>query len=403
MRVLSPALRDDIDEITKSVETELIDFRRTLHQYPELSRQEHRTTALIVDRLRGVGLDPLVLPQGTGVVCDILADSGEAPRIGFRGDIDALPLVDVKDVPYKSRVDGVCHACGHDAHAAVVLGVALVLAELRERGQLTRSVRLIFQPAEEATPGGALDVIDGGFIAGLEEVFAIHCDPRLAVGMVGLRSGPITAGADRIRVEMRGRGGHTARPHLTSDLIFALGAVVTQLPAVLSRLADPRSALSVVWGQVHAGRVANAIPQEGYAEGTLRCLDAEVWRSAHEAVPDLVRSLTAPYGVDVEVDMHTSVPPCVNDERATRLLERVAAEVLGAENVTVTQQSLGGEDFAWILNRVPGSLMRLGVRGPGRADGVDLHQGGFDLDEAAITVGVRVLTALAVGPPSTGR
>ena len=279
--------------------------------------------------------------------------------------------------------------------------LALVLAELRERGKLSRSVRLIFQPAEEITPGGALDVIDGGFIRDLEQVFALHCDPRLVVGKVGVRSGPITAGADRIRVEMRGRGGHTARPHLTSDLVFALSAVVTELPAVLSRLADPRAALSVVWGQIHAGRVANAIPQEGYAEGTIRCLDGEVWRSAHDVVPDLVRSIAAPYRVDVDVDMHTSVPPCVNDEDATRLLESVAAEVLGSENVTRTEQSLGGEDFAWILNRVPGSLMRLGVRGPRRADGGDLHQGSFDLDETALTVGVRVLAALALtGPPA---
>ena len=156
-------------------------------------------------------------------------------------------------------------------------------------------------------------------------MFALHCDPKLEVGTVGFRAGPITAGADRICVTMRGPGGHTARPHLTADLVYALGAVVTELPALLSRRADPRAGLSVVWGQVHAGSAANAIPQQGFAEGTIRCLDADVWESAHNVVPDLVRRLAAPYGVDVDIDMHTSVPPCVNDEAQTAFLRAVGA------------------------------------------------------------------------------
>jgi amidohydrolase len=398
MGVLNPAHHDHIEELTKSLETELIEFRRTLHRFPELGREEHRTTAAIVQRLVEAGLSPKVLSTGTGVICDILDEAGTPPSVGLRGDIDALPLQDAKNVPYRSQVDGVCHACGHDAHTTVALGAALVLAELRTNGLLPHSVRVVFQPAEEATPGGALDVIDDGYIKGLDRIFAIHCDPKLEVGKVGLRSGPITAGADRVQVRMRGKGGHTARPHLTSDLVFALGAVVTQLPGVLSRLADPRASLSIVWGQVHAGRVANAIPQEGYVEGTMRCLDARVWESAHSAVPDLVRSIASPYGVDVEVDMHTSVPPCVNDAAATEWLREVAVETLGQDSVTTTDQSLGGEDFAWILNRVPGALVRLGVRGHQTAASADLHQGSFDIDESAIGVGVRLFATAAVSP-----
>jgi amidohydrolase len=396
--VLNPSLHDDIDEIAKSLDSELVEFRRTLHRFPELGREEHRTTQLIVERLTSAGLSPQVLSIGTGVVCDLLDDAGAPPTIALRGDIDALPLVDEKAVSYRSQIEGVCHACGHDAHATVMLGTALVLGELHSRGRLTQSVRLIFQPAEELTPGGALDVIDDGYIRGLTHAFALHCDPKLEVGKVGLRSGPITAGADRIGVRMRGRGGHTARPHRTADLVFAMGAVITQLPGVLSRLADPRASLSVVWGQVHAGKAANAIPQEGYVEGTMRCLDAEVWASAHAAVPDLIRSIASPYGVDIEVEMHTSVPPCVNDPAATEHLRAVAEEVLGPESLTTTDQSLGGEDFAWVLNRVPGSLVRLGVRGHQTPDGADLHQGTFDLDEAALSVGVRLFSALGVAP-----
>ncbi len=393
--MLDPAVRDDIDRVTKTLEAELIEFRRDLHRNPELGRQEHRTTQCIVDRLTAAGLQPRVLASGTGVICDIIGSLGEAPTVGFRGDIDALPLVDTKNVPYQSTVADACHACGHDAHTAIVLGTGLVLAELERQQLLERSVRLIFQPAEEITPGGALDVLADGGITGLERVFALHCDPNLEIGKVGFRAGPITAGADRLHVTMRGPGGHTARPHLTADLVYALGAVVTQLPAVLSRLADPRAGLSLVWGQVHAGAAANAIPQTGFAEGTIRCLDANVWKSAHDVVPDLIRSLAAPYGVDVEIDMHTSVPPCVNDEATTTAMRSVAVDLFGTEAVTGTDQSLGGEDFAWILGRVPGALARLGVRSPEVADGGDLHQGSFDIDEAAISVGVRLFCALA--------
>jgi amidohydrolase len=390
--VLDPALRDDIEQLTKHFEPELVEFRRSLHQQPELGHREHHTTRLVVERLIAAGLEPRVLSSGTGVVCDIPGGT-TTPTLGLRGDIDALPLPDTKQVPYRSAIPGVCHACGHDAHTAIVLGAALVLAELGEHA--LAPTRLIFQPAEEMTPGGALDVIADGELTGLERVFALHCDPRLPVGMAAFRAGPITAGADRIRVTLTGPGGHTARPHLTADVVFALGEVITGLPALLTRLADPRSGLSVVWGQIHAGAVANAIPGTGFVEGTIRCLDSAVWESVHGLVPDLVHTVATPYGVDVNVDMHTSVPPCVNDEAATELFRAVATDMLGAENVRGTDQSLGGEDFAWILNRTPGALARLGVRSPEVADAGDLHQGSFDIDEAAISVGVRLFAGLA--------
>ena len=327
--MLGPGIHDDIERLTKGFEAELIDFRRAVHRHPELGHQEHRTTAALVERLVEAGLQPRVLSVGTGLVCDLIGVAGEAPTIGLRADIDALPLPDQKDVSYRSQVDGVCHACGHDAHTAVLLGTALVLADVQRQGLLTRSVRLIFQPAEELSPGGALDVIADGEIGGLTEAYALHCDPRLTVGQVGFRSGPITAGADRIRVELRGPGGHTARPHLTADLVTALGRLVTELPAVLARRTDARAGLSLVWGQVHAGAVANAIPQAGFAEGTVRCLDVDVWESAHKVVPDLARAIVAPYGVEIEVDIHKSVPPCVNDDTATQRIRTAAEDVLG--------------------------------------------------------------------------
>jgi amidohydrolase len=388
---------DEIDRLTKGLEAELTSFRRDLHAHPELAREEHRTTSVLVDRLRTAGLEPRVLPCGTGVVCDVIGSAGEAPSIGFRGDIDALPLDDRTTTDYRSRTAGICHACGHDAHTTIVLGTALVLAELARDGLLTRSARVIFQPAEEIIPGGALDVVTAGETAGLDHVFAFHCEPRLEVGRVGLRVGAITAGADGIKITLTGPGGHTARPHLTADLVYALGILITELPGALSRLTDPRAGLSVVFGQVHAGTAGNAIPSGGFVEGTVRCLDADVWQAAHTRVPDLVRSLMRPFGVDVHIDAHTSLPPCVNDPVAIELARAAAVDVVGATGVVTSEQSLGAEDFSWIANAVPSALLRLGVRGPEVAEAGDLHQGSFDIDESAISVGVRIFSRLAVG------
>lgn len=369
-------------------EAELVEFRRALHSHPELGRQEHRTTALLCDRLSAAGLAPRVLACGTGLVCDV----GSGPSfVVLRADLDALPMQDEKDVPYRSQVPGVCHACGHDVHTAVVLGAGLALA----RQELPGRVRLVFQPAEEQMPGGALDVIDEGLVDDAVAVFGLHCDPSLEVGRVGLLAGAITAAADTVEVRLSGPGGHTSRPHATVDLIHALAAVATGLPEALSRLVDPRSGMSVVWGHIAAGTAANAIPREGVLRGTVRVLDQKVWAGASDLVGGLVRSLAAPFGAHVQLTYQRGVPPVVNDPSATSLLTATVTTVLGPGAAVPTQQSLGGEDFAWYLERVPGALARLGVRPLDSTEAMDLHQPSFDVDEAAIGIGVRLLAAAA--------
>ena len=271
-----------------------------------------------------------------------------------------------------------------------------MLAELASTGVLRHGIRLVFQPAEEIIPGGALDVLADGGLDGVSQIFGLHCDPRLDVGRVGLRTGPLTSAADRVHVRLSGPGGHTARPHLTADLVHALGTLVSQLPGALSRRVDPRAGLSLVWGRVHAGAAANAIPMEGEAEGTLRCLDALVWESSAELVPALAREIVAPYGVDVHAEVHRGVPPVVNHPIAVAVLQDAVEATLGRAALAPTDQSLGGEDFAWYLTKVRGAMARLGVRVPGSADALDLHQGRFDVDEHAIGVGVRLLVATAL-------
>ncbi|MDX6216581.1 MAG: hypothetical protein QOG99_2165 [Frankiales bacterium] len=368
---------------------DLVAVRRDLHRHPELGREERRTTAVLADHLTAAGLSPKVLAGGTGLVCDIGADG---PLVALRADIDALPVQDEKDVPYRSTVDGVCHACGHDVHTAVVLGAGLALAERDLPGR----VRLVFQHAEEQMPGGALDVLAEGHLEGVSAIFGLHCDPSLEVGRIGLKSGPITAAADAVEVRLTGPGGHTSRPHNTVDLVHVLATVATGLPDALSRLVDPRAGLCLVWGRISAGNARNAIPREGVLAGTLRVLDKNAWQQAPELVERLVNGLVAPYGARAVVSYERGVPPVVNDPGATLLLGAAVTRALGPPALVPTVQSLGGEDFAWYLDHVPGAMARLGVRPPGSERSMDLHQPTFDVDEGALRVGVDVLVAAAL-------
>ncbi|HEY9522630.1 MAG TPA: amidohydrolase [Thermopolyspora sp.] len=393
-------LQGELDSFLSDNESGLISFRRDLHAHPELGFAEHRTTAHIIDRLTAVGLEPARLPRGTGVICDI--GSGDGPTVALRGDIDALPLADEKDVPYRSTVQGVCHACGHDVHTTVLLGAGLFLAQQAAAGLLPGRVRLIFQPAEEV-PGGALKVMEAGGITGVDRIFALHCDPRIDAGVLGLRVGPITAACDRVSVRLSGPGGHTARPHLTVDLVYALAKIVTELPAALSRRVDPRSSLSLVWGRMQAGSVANAIPDDGIAEGTVRTLDEQAWHEAPDLFKALLDSVAAAYGVEAEMTYARGVPPTVNEATSVQMLRDAADQVLGVEASVPTPQSLGGEDFGWYLESIQGAMARLGVRKPGDTREVDIHQGTFDVDERCIGVGVRVMAATALTALWEGR
>ena len=375
--------------MTAATTAEIVALRRDLHAHPELAYDEKRTTEVIVDWLTRFGMQPQVLPGGTGVLCDV-GDDGAERTIGLRADIDALPLADLKDVPYRSVIAGACHACGHDVHTAILLGAAAELANTDLPGR----VRLIFQPAEESVPGGALSVIDAGAMDGIERTFALHCDPRLETGLIGLRAGAITAACDQIEVLLTGQGGHTARPHLTVDMVNALGLLITGLPGVLSRRVDPRSGVSVVWGSVEAGRAGNAIPGNGRLSGTLRVLERDAWDAAEPMVRELVDQLVAPTGAHAVTVYTRGVPPCVNDSESVEIQRVAVLRALGQSAIAETAQSMGGEDFAWYLDEAPGALARLGVRRRGRPS-FDLHQGTFDIDEDALDIGVRYTVALA--------
>ncbi|MCA1007110.1 amidohydrolase [Rhodococcus hoagii] len=373
----------------------LVAWRRDLHAHPELSFEEFRTTALVNDHLRSLGLDPVVLPSGTGLWCDV---GPPAPTcVALRADLDALPLTEITGAPYASTVEGVCHACGHDAHTAMLLEAATVLAAEPPR----QRVRLIFQPGEETTPGGSLGVVAAGALEGVSRIFALHCAPQLEAGKLATRAGPITSSGAMLTVRLFSPGGHSARPHLTGDLIYAAAVLVTGLAAVLDRRVDARTATVLTWGRIRAGRVHNAIPESGELVGTLRSASHRTWATVEPLVRRSVAELLAPFGVDHELDYVQGVPPVVNDPEATAEMISAIQSVVGLENLAEAKQSSGGEDFAWYLEHVPGAMARLGVWdgvGPRR----DLHMPDFDLDERALVDGVRTFLALAYGGDAGG-
>lgn len=376
---------------------QLVGIRRHLHAHPELSHQEFRTAELVHRELSAAGLAPQLLPRGNGVICDV----GEGDRvIALRADMDALPLPDVKDVDYRSTVPNATHACGHDAHTTILLGVGQALAQLAARGELPGRVRLLFQPAEEAMPSGAPEIIAAGGLADVSAIFALHCAPQLATGSVGVRSGPLTAATDKIDVTLKGPGGHTARPHLTVDLVHALARVVVDVPALLNRRTDPRAGLSLVFGSIHAGEAPNAIPDRGSVHGTVRVLDLDAWRAAPDLIKDLIRDVTAGTGAHAEIDYTRGVPPVVNDRMATAVMAGAAGAALGPDQVTEAELSMGGEDFSFYLEHVPGAMVRLGTRIEG-ADAMDIHQASFDIDERAISHGVRLMVHTAMSALTT--
>ncbi|MFJ8901276.1 amidohydrolase [Streptomyces sp. NPDC102359] len=385
--------------LPEALRAELVAFRRDLHMHPELGNQEFRTTAAIKERLQRAGLRPRVLSGGTGLVCDIGTDDEagtDSAMLALRADIDALPIPDMKaGCAYRSTVPDRAHACGHDVHTTVVLGTGLVLAELHRQGLLPRPVRLIFQPAEEVLPGGAADAIADGALEGVGRILAVHCDPRVDAGRIGLRQGPITSACDRLEIALDGPGGHTARPHLTTDLVTAAARVVTDVPALVGRRVDSRSGLAVTWGRVESGHAPNVIPQHAELSGTVRCLDLETWRQAPDLVVAAIDEVANLHRAKSEINYVRGVPPVVNEAGATELLRDAMIARRGVESVEGTEQSLGGEDFSWYLERVPGAMARLGVRTPGERTVRDLHQGDFDVDEHAITVGVELFTAAA--------
>lgn len=309
-------------------------------------------------------------------------------RLAFRADIDALPLLESTGLEFSSTATGVAHACGHDVHTVIALALACALNTI----ELPIGIRVIFQPAEEVMTGGATDVIAHGGLDGVDAIYAIHVEPKLKVGRVGVRAGAITSASDVIEIRVKGEGGHSARPHLSADVVYALSKLVVDLPGLLSRRVDPRTGTVLVFGTINAGYAPNAIPDSGIVSGTLRTADISTWRDMRPLISELVEQVLAPTGVTHELIYNPGVPPVLNDDVATALLASAARD-MDTQSVVQAPQSSGGEDFSWYLEHVPGSMARLGCW-PGHGPKQDLHQSDLVVDERAIGVGVRLFGSL---------
>ncbi len=375
---------DRISELTRlaaDIAPAMIEVRRDLHRNPEIGWTEHRTTRKVAEALRGWGIEAHVRAEGTGLVADV----GEGDRaVGFRADLDALPIQEEANPPYASIVPGAMHACGHDAHTAIGLGTAWVLNQLEIPGR----ARFIFQPAEETMPGGAQVMRDAGVHRDLSSIAAFHVDPSLETGKVGIRTGGITGAGDRVAIRLSGPGGHTSRPHQTVNLLYVAARIITDLPQVIRHDIDPRETVLVVFGKIEGGSAANVIPTHIEFEGTIRLFDLDLWREMPKRIDTLVAEMAAPLGAIAETEYHQGCPPVVNDAEIIRIVEGAAEAALGPNRIEHTHQSLGAEDFAWFLEDIPGALIRLGAQIPGNQ--VDLHSASFDIDESAIENGILV-------------
>ncbi len=365
---------------------ELIEIRRHLHSHPELSGHEHETAALVAGELRKYGWRVDEGVGRTGIVAELGPVKG--PFVGLRVDMDALPIEERTGLPYSSKRQGVMHACGHDLHVAVGLGVAKILAD---ENKLPMGVRLLFQPAEEIAQGASWMREDGA-IQRLEALFGLHVFPELKVGTIGVRNGSLTAAAGEIQIEILGEGGHGARPHQAIDAIWVAARVVSGLQESISRCLDPLSPVVVSFGRIEGGKAFNVIADRVKLLGTVRCLDSSLHKSLPIWIEDTVKSICSSLGAKASVRYRCIAPPVYNDPELTSIVSRCAVELLGPDCVIYLEQpSLGAEDFAEFLQEVRGTMFRLGVAG---TEGCSpLHNGTFSLHEDSLEVGIKVLVS----------
>ena len=370
--------------------------RRRLHARPDLSGAEQPTIAYLRSLLEPSGVMMTSLVGGRGLVVDSTT-SDRNPFVALRADIDALGLHDAKDVPYRSQTDGVMHACGHDAHAAIAVAAMLALDELDRDNALPWPVhwRGILQPAEE-TAEGAREMVAAGAMKGVRALFALHADPSLPVGSIGVREGMLTAACDLVEIQITGKGGHAARPHQSIDPIPTAAQLITALYTFVPRASDAQEPVVLTIGQISSGYSPNVIPEGAILRGTLRSLGELARTRAKERVYEIAEGIAEAAGAQIEVSFGWALDSVLNDPALNMIVRRVACDLVGAENVhEIESASMGGEDFAGYLEHTPGTMFRLGIRSS-QTGGEPLHSPLFDIDEAALPLGAKMLAAAVI-------
>ncbi|HUW95665.1 MAG TPA: amidohydrolase [Anaerolineae bacterium] len=365
----------------------LVALRRRIHQHPELGFQELETARLVAETLTSLGLTVDTGIGKTGVVGHLGHDG---PTVAIRADMDALSISEANDLPYASRVPGVMHACGHDAHTAMLLGAAMLLSRMELPGR----VRLLFQPCEEGTDAegksGAMRMVDEGVMGGVDAVIALHVDPRVETGQVKVGEGPICAAADAFAVTIVGIGCHGAFPHLGVDPVFISAQVITAIQGIVSRRIPPEEPAVVTVGSIHGGTAANVIPPEVLLKGTIRSMKENVRRQLWEELRKSLE-LSRALGGDFQLEIRPGFPVLSNDAAMAGLIRQVATDLLGEDNVQRETAEMGAEDFSILASEAPGAMFSLGVKRPGSEKTLQLHSPNFDVDEEALPIGAAIL------------
>jgi amidohydrolase len=395
--VASNTLLNRVDAELARIAPQLSQVRRRIHQYPELSGKEFSTTAYVSKRLTAGGVPHEVAPDKRGLVTEIVAAAKpDWPVVAIRADIDALPIQEENDIPYRSRNPGVMHACGHDAHTAILLGTTLALYRA---GPLSVGWRSIFQPSEEIGHG-AREMLSHGALKGVSSIIALHVDPTLAVGQVGITPGPRTAFCQDFVIEVRGRGGHAARPHTTVDPIATAAHLITLIYQAIPRRTDARDPIVISIGVVNGGHAANVIPDQVTMKGTIRALNPAIATHGRELLKQLCSGVAQAFGANISPWFEDLLPGLVNHPGIAAHLAESARQLLGSTKVTTSDRpSMGAEDFADYLPFVPGCMIALGVKSDTR-EVTPLHTAKFDIDERALLIGARLLARFLLEWPT---
>ena len=373
----------------------IVELRRAIHQAPELSNQEHATQALVRKILEDNGLQGVEDVADTGLFVDIVGNAGTGPTVGLRADMDALPIQEATELAFASQNAGVMHACGHDAHTAILVGSCLMLNE--NRNAFRGRVRCVFQPAEEAEPLGGRRIVESGILRDVKGIFALHVDPDIDAGIIGVRDGALLAGGQEFRVTVHGRASHAARPHLSVDAVVVGSAIVQALQTIRSRFIDPLQPCVLTIGKFHSGTARNVIAESAVIEGTLRVLDETVRDRMLEGMRQVCEHTAKAHGASVTFDTSAGEPVLVNDEYLTDIVRRSGKRMLGEDCVLeVAKPSMGSEDFAFYVQAAPVTMFRLGVRNQSMGYVHPVHNPLFAIDEQALTVGAKVMVTSAL-------
>ncbi len=390
------SLKNSIQTKANALYDQLVDIRRTIHSNPELSFQEYETVAYVKSQLELLGITQIKPMANTGLEVLIEGKNPNKKVVALRADMDALPIVEANEVSYKSKNHGIMHACGHDVHTTCLLGVASILQSLKD--EFEGSFKLIFQPGEEKIPGGASMMIQEGILENpkVNSILGQHVMPLIPVGKVGFRSGLYMASTDEIYVTVKGKGGHGAMPHLCIDPVTITAQMITALQQLVSRQANPILPTVLSFGKVIANGATNVIPNEVYLEGTFRTLD-ESWRQkAHELMVQTAQNIAAAYGGTVDFEIRKGYPFLMNDPSVTARAKKAAIDFLGEENVLDLDIWMAAEDFAYYSQVAPACFYRLGTRNEERGIVSSVHTPTFDIDEKALSLGVGLMTYLAL-------